>query len=62
MQEMFQAFGKRTNGVLAQPKLDAWKWVRFVELMPRKSSLEKRALECGVDAPAIHFMIFGTCA
>jgi transposase-like protein len=56
-----RTFNKRTNGVLAQSKLKAWQWVRFVELMLRKASLAKCELECHVSAPTAHYMRLRIC-
>lgn len=44
---------ERTNGILTQSRLEARRWVRLVEPVPRRAPPAKCGRECGVSAPAV---------
>lgn len=56
-----RTFSLKTMGLLANSKLEAWQWTRFVELAARHAPLSECGERCSVSAPTAHFMRMRLC-
>ena len=56
-----RTFSRKTMGLLALSKLEAWQWSRFVELEARHAPLAECARECRVSDPTAHYMRVRLC-
>ncbi|MBQ9005214.1 MAG: IS1595 family transposase [Atopobiaceae bacterium] len=56
-----RTFSRKTMGLLALSKLEAWQWSRFVELEARHASLAECASRLGVSGQTAHYMRIRLC-